>query len=90
MPSCTKYTRELVTCVSALASELLAQAPPPASSLPRRQLKEPNHVGQPVPRYSTVLLDVKPQVDRDSVPPRGSASLRVMRYTRRGPGAKEP
>ena len=71
--------REFATCVSTLARALLAQAEPVASSLARRQLKEPNQVGQPVPRYSTVLLEVRPQVERVSVPPRGSASLKLMR-----------
>jgi len=42
--------RELATCDRTLARGLLAQAEAVASSLARRQLKEPNHVGQPVPR----------------------------------------
>ena len=74
--------RATATCISMLASGLPAQAAPAslaASSFPRRQLKEPNQVGQPVPRYSTVLLEVSPQVERVRVPPSGSASLRMMR-----------
>ena len=35
-----------------------------------------------------MLLDVKPQVDRVSVPPSGAPSSSPMRYTKRGPGKK--
>ena len=47
-------------------------------------------MGQPLPRYSAVLLEVAPQVERVSVPPSGTVLPRLRRYTRRGPGAKAP
>lgn len=81
--------RVVATCTIVLASGFFGQAMPAtllALSLPRRQLKVPAHAGQPVPRYSTVLLLVRSHVLKVSVPPRGSASLMVMRKTSRAPG----
>ena len=70
-----KKTREGALMAIVLASGLAAQLWPAtsaASSLPRRQAKEEAVEGQPVPRKSTVLLDVQPQVEMVSLPPRGT------------------
>ena len=63
----------------ALAAQPCAGRSSPALLLPRRHRKEPNQVGQPVPTYSTVLPEVRPQVERVSVPPRGVESPRLRR-----------
>ena len=56
-----------------------------ASSEPTRQLKGDDHVGQPVPTYSTVLLRVCPHVVSVSVPPTGVLAPSDNLYTRRAP-----
>ena len=82
-----KYTCCVAVMDTAAARALLPhESAPPASSLPALQPKGRSHVGQPVPKYSTVLLAVWPHVVTVSTPPRGAVASRYSAYTSRGPG----
>lgn len=85
--TCTKYLRAVATRLSVLARALAAQDAPatsPALSFSARQLKATAEFGQPVPMYSSVLLELRPQVESVRTEPRGTVSPSDKKYTSRG------
>ena len=61
----------MVTIATVDASGLLPHTGAAELSFPALQPNGRSHDGQPVPRYSTVLLSVWPHVVSTSVPPTG-------------------
>ena len=88
-----KYVRDAATSESVDAPGLLEHETPtpssPALSLPRMQPNGIAHVGQPVPTYRTVLLDVVSHVDSVSTSPRATSPPKNSAYTIRGPGKND-